>query len=233
MNEFGHSTISLIHQLADQGVKPAGVIMRHSARTFLSGLHDLDNDLTDKGRDFSHAFGRKLPKSYRLRAYASPPRRCGETAELILRGHADSGGEVTRARPLEVLSVFYALDQMKMFRILREAGDLRGYISRWVRGALPPDVAMDAHQSASMIMRALAAKLSERPEEARLDAHVSHDMTIHLLKACLLGETPEMAEPVEFLEGIVYAFDEGALVMHSTTGGRACLDLTPLKETHS
>ena len=224
MNEYGNSTIAGIRQLANQGVKPAGVIMRHSVRTFLPGVHDLDNDLTDEGRDCSLAFGRELPKSYRLRAYASPPRRCGETAELILRGHADADGEVTRTRPLEVLSVFYVLDQMKMFRILREAGDLRTFVSQWVRGMLAPDVVMDAHQAAHMIMRALAAKLSERPDEARLDVHVSHDMTIHLLKACLLGETPATASPVEFLEGIVFAFDGGALVMHSATGGGARLE---------
>ena len=218
MSELGDTTIDLLEQLAARSVRPAGVIMRHSARTFLPDVHDLDNNLTDAGREMSLAFGRKLPKSYRLRAYASPPRRCIETGELILRGHQQAGGAVMRTRPIEVLGVFYVLDQMKMYRILKAAGDLRAFTAQWVRGELAPDVVMDASEAARIIMGALAAKLGERTDEARLDLFVSHDMTLHLLKACLLGEQPIDASPVAFLEGIAFHFDSGALVMQGVSG---------------
>ena len=210
-------TIALIKPLAEKAVQPVGLIMRHSVRTFLEGVHDLENNLTEEGRDCSLAFGQKLPKSYSLRGYASPPRRCVETCELILEGHREAGGAVSRTRPIEALSVFYVLDQMKMFKILRAEGDLRSFTARWMRGELAPDVVMDAPQAARIIMAAMAAKLKDRPDETRLDLFVSHDMTLHLLKACLLDEPPEDGKPVQFLEGIAFHFDDDALVMQSVS----------------
>lgn len=52
---------------------------------------------------------------------------------------------------------------------------------------------------------------------------VSHDLTLHLLKGCVLDERLEDTGPVEFLEGSVMCFQNGDLVVRSASGGRAVL----------
>ena len=218
MSEFGDTTLALLRELESEGVERLGVIMRHSARTFIPGIHDLENELTDEGREYARAFGRKLPKSYLVRAYASPPRRCVETSELILIGHLEASGEATRTRPMEGLGVFYVLDQMKLFRIMKSSPDSGHFLGKWLAGELGRDVVIQAPLAAQVLMDALAKKISERADESLLDVFVSHDLTLHLLKACILGEQPEDTGPVEFLEGIVMYFQDEDLVVRSVSG---------------
>ncbi|MCZ0944299.1 MAG: histidine phosphatase family protein, partial [Gammaproteobacteria bacterium] len=115
MSAHGDAALAMIGEVLADGVDHAAVLLRHSARTFEPGLHDLDNLLTDEGRALCCRFGRRLPKELTLRAYASPAQRCLETAQLILEAHEAEGGSITRHRPVEALGVFYALDQMKMW----------------------------------------------------------------------------------------------------------------------
>lgn len=197
--------------------------MRHSARTFIKGIHDLENELTDEGREDSRAFGRGLPKSYLLRAYASPPRRCVETSELILTGHLEASGKATRTRPMEGLGVFYILDQMKLFRIMEASSDSGQFLAKWLADELDRDVVMRPRLAAEVLMEALAKKISERADESVLDVFVSHDLTLHLLKGCVLGERPEKTGPVEFLEGLVLYFQDGDLVVRSVSDQRVVL----------
>lgn len=191
--------------------------MRHSARTFIPGLHDLENQLTDEGRDLSRRFGRALPTSYLLRGYASPARRCVETSELILHGYRQVSGQVTRTRPVEALGVFYVLDQMKMFRAMQASEGQHGFLSQWTRGELGEDIIIAAKTAADILIRALTCKLLEKRDEAVLDIFVSHDLTLHMLKASLLGERLEETHPVEFLEGILIYFDGDRLQLKSVT----------------
>ena len=76
MSGYGDSALELISEALADGVDHAAVLLRHSARTFEPGLHDLDNLLTDEGRALCCRFGRRLPKELTLRAYASPAQRC-------------------------------------------------------------------------------------------------------------------------------------------------------------
>ena len=87
MSGYGDSALELIGEALADGVDHAALLLRHSARTFKDGLHDLDNQLTDEGRALCHLFGRRLPRNLTLRAYASPAHRCLETAQLILEAH--------------------------------------------------------------------------------------------------------------------------------------------------
>ena len=219
MSEYGDTTLELLREAESRGVTRLGVIMRHSARTFIRGLHDLENQLTDEGRELSRRFGLGLPKSYLLRGYASPAKRCVETSELILQGHRQGSGEVTRTRPVEALGVFYVLDQMKMYRAMQATGSRGDFVSRWTEERLDDDIVINAKTTAAILVRALAKKLSEKSEETLLDVFVSHDLTLHMLKACLLHERLEETGPVEFLEGILMYFDEDRLVLKSVTGG--------------
>jgi len=224
LTDYGEATIDLLHSVYDRGVQHAVALMRHSAREFEPGRHDLENPLTAQGRELARRLGSRLPDGLTLRGYASPPQRCMETAELILAGYAAKGGAVTRHRPLEALGVFYVLDQMKMWRTMDAAGGLIAFLEAWFRGEVPADAIMPPELAAKLVLRVMAEKLKapaakhEGAQESKargaasspkcqLDVCVSHDMTLLLVRDRLLGEEVAAAD-VEFLDTLV-AFEEG------------------------
>jgi broad specificity phosphatase PhoE len=226
--DYGEATIDLLHSVYDRGVQHAVALMRHSAREFEPGRHDLENPLTAEGRELAHRLGSRLPAALTLRAYASPPQRCMETAELILAGYAANGGAVTRHRPVEALGVFYVLDQMKMWRSMDAAGGLVAFLEAWFRGEVPADAMMPPELAARLVLRVMAEKLraarrasaqGDQQQPARqLDVCVSHDMTVLLVRDRLLGEHVAAAD-VEFLDTLVAFEEEGSLWLTSHHGG--------------
>lgn len=219
LEKYGAATLDLVERVVDLGVDHAVVLMRHSAREFAPDRHDLENPLTAEGRELALELGARLPKHLLLRAYASPPERCMETAALVLEGHRRDGGATTRHRPLEALSVFYALDQMKMWKGMNAAGGLVPYVGAWVRGEVPEDAMMPADLAARLVLRVLAEKIRQPLAERQLDLCVSHDMTLYLLREVLLGE-PAVGPAVGFLDALVLYRDGDDLWMTSHHGER-------------
>ncbi|MCZ6709526.1 MAG: histidine phosphatase family protein [Gammaproteobacteria bacterium] len=217
MAEYGEATIDLLHSVYDRGVDRAVALMRHSAREFEPGRHDLENPLTAQGRKLAHRLGSRLPEGLTLRGYASPPHRCMETTELILAGYASQGGVVTRHRPVEALGVFYVLDQMKMWRSMDAVGGLVAFLQAWFRDEVPLDAMMPPKLAAKLVLRVVAEKLKAPAEKntgaaadsprGHLDVCVSHDMTLLLVRDQLLGEKVSAAD-VDFLDALV-AFEQG------------------------
>lgn len=218
LDNYGDATVELVDRVFQEDTRHAVVLMRHSAREFAPDRHDLENPLTAHGRERARDLGGRLPKALTLRGYASPPERCMETAALILEGHARGGGPVTRHRPLEALGVFYALDQMKMWKAMNAAGGLVPFIADWVGGRTPADVMMPAELAGRLILQVLASKLEQPVAEAQLDLCVSHDMTLYLLREVLLGE-PAHGPEVGFLDALVlYPDGDGNLWFASHHG---------------
>lgn len=213
---YGDGTVAMIEDVFAGGAECALVLMRHSARTFEPGLHDLLNQLTDEGRTLCRRFGRALPKELTLRAYASPAERCLETAKLILEAHRLGGGGATRHRPVEALGVFYVLDQMKMWRGMDQAGG-KVYMRNWFAGRAPADAMMPAGLAARLVLRVMAEKLKAPVGLPQLDLCVSHDMTLYLLRDQLLGE-PVDGPAVEFLDGLIAWRDRESLWLKSLQG---------------
>jgi broad specificity phosphatase PhoE len=146
--------------------------------------------------------GARLPKQATLRGYASPPVRCMDTAELVLAGHREGGGTATRHRPVEGFGVFYALDQMKMWKSMAAAGGLVPFVQRWARGDVPADAMMPADVAARLILQLMHARLGDPVASHQLDVCVSHDMTLYLLREVLLDEPADGPE-VRFLDSLV------------------------------
>lgn len=207
MANYGDATLELLDGVMARGVRHAVVLMRHSAREFAPGRHDLENPLTAEGRERALALGGRLPRDVTVRGYASPPERCMETAELVLEGHRRQGGAVTRHRPLEALGVFYALDQMKMWKAMRAAGGLVPFVAAWTRDEVPRDAMMPAGLAAGLLLDVLAEKLHQPVADAQVDVCVSHDMTLYLMREVLLGE-PAAGPEVAFLDALVLYRDE-------------------------
>jgi broad specificity phosphatase PhoE len=217
LERYGTATTDLVERLVGRGIRHGVVLMRHSAREFAPDRHDLENPLTEEGRALALELGARLPKHLLLRAYASPPERCMETAALVLEGHRREGGPGTRHRPLEALGVFYALDQMKMWKSMNAAGGLVPFLAAWVRGEVPADAMIPADLAARLVLRVLREKLRQPVAGQQLDLCVSHDMTLYLLREVLLGE-PASGPAVGFLDALVLYEDEGTLWMTSHHG---------------
>ena len=199
---YGDATLKQVQAMADDGCTHMVLLMRHSAREFNPAVHDLENPLTDEGRELSKRLGRQLPNAYTLRGYASPAERCVETAQLCLDGHATEGGSVTRVRPVEGLGVFYVLDQMKMYRVMRDIGTLQQFVSAWSESTIPEDALSPAQNAAQILMRVVTEKLNQPVAEKQIDVCVSHDLSLYLVRDRLLRESPEQG-PVEFLDALV------------------------------
>jgi len=213
---YGAATVRMLEGVFGRGTRRALVLMRHSAREYAPDRHDLLNPLTEEGRGWARELGGALPKHLTVRAYASPPHRCMETAELVLAGHEAGGGTVTRHRPLEALGVFYALDQMKMWQGMRTEG-MVPYLAGWFEGRAPADALMPAGLASRLLLRVLAEKLRSPVAEDQLDVCVSHDMTLYLMRGMLLGEPPTAAE-VAYLDGLVLFEENDALKLRGLSG---------------
>ena len=199
---YGDATLAQVEAMANEGCTHMVLLMRHSAREFNPAVHDLENPLTDEGRELSTRLGHELPKAYTLRGYASPAGRCVETAQLCLDGHAAEGGSSTRVRPVEGLGVFYVLDQMKMYRVMRDTGSLQQFVSAWSDRAIPQDALIPAQEAARILMRVVSEKLSQSVAEKQIDVCVSHDLSLYLVRDRLLSESPDQG-PVEFLDALL------------------------------
>ncbi len=202
MSDYGAATAQLIADAYTGGATHVVALMRHSARTFDRTINDLENRLTDAGRAYARGLGEALPSGLFVRGYASPPHRCMETAELVLEAYHERGGRVRRARAVEGLGVFYALDQIKMWKGMNAAGGLVPYLQTWFDGKVPSDAMIPPLLAAQMVLRVLAGKLDDGNDQPQLDLCVSHDITVHLVRDRLLRESIHLA-PVEFLDALV------------------------------
>ncbi len=218
--ELGGRTRDLIEYAFERGAPHVAVLMRHSAREFEPGRHDLLNPLTNEGRRLAESFGQALPKEALVRGYASPAERCMETAALALDGHAAGGGRVTRHRPIEALGVFYVLDQMRMYKAMTAASGQVPFLRRWFDGGVAADIMMPADLAARIVGRVVGEKVRQSVAQPQIDLCVSHDMTLYLVREQLLGLAPE-EEPVEFLDGIVVFERDGQLLALSACGREA------------
>ena len=222
----GETTIELVEQLTNEGVDHIVLLMRHSAREYAPGKHDLLNPLTDEGRDFARELGKRLPKGLVLRGYTSPAERCVETAGLIMSGHEAAGGQILRNRVVEALGIFYVLDQIKMFMAMRDAGGIVNFLQRWFDGGIARDILMPAHLAARLVGGVAKEKLSQTGKDTQLDLLVSHDFTLYTIKDQLLKQGTNRYPDVHYLDGVAFFNREGKTFIRSHHEPAIELDLS-------
>tara|TARA_B110000438_G_scaffold159954_1_gene153171 strand:+ start:1315 stop:2001 length:687 start_codon:yes stop_codon:yes gene_type:complete len=222
----GETTLELVEQLTNEGVDHIVLLMRHSAREYAPGKHDLLNPLTDEGRDFARELGKRLPKGLVLRGYTSPAERCVETAGLIMSGHEAAGGQILRNRVVEALGIFYVLDQIKMFMAMRDAGGIVNFLQRWFDGGIARDILMPAHLAARLVGGVAKEKLSQTGKDTQLDLLVSHDFTLYTIKDQLLKQGTNRYPDVHYLDGVAFFNREGKTFIQSHHEPAIELDLS-------
>lgn len=212
-NVPGDTALQLIEDVLAEGATHLALLMRHSAREFATGRHDLLNPLTDEGRELARQMGRRLPASLLVRGYSSPAERCVETGDLILEAHAARGGKVTRNRPAEALGVFYILDQIRMYKTMEAEGGQVPLLEKWFRGEVGLDTMIPPGMAASLVAAFAASKLDDAVASPQLDILVSHDMTLYTVRDRLLGQTAAQCGDVNFLDGIaIYRRGDGLYI---------------------
>jgi hypothetical protein len=211
----GKSTVGLVEQLTNEGVDHIVLLMRHSAREYAPGKHDLLNPLTDEGRDLARDMGKRLPKGLVVRGYTSPAERCVETAGLIMSGHEAAGGQILRNRIVEALGVFYVLDQMRMFMSMRDAGGIVSFLQHWFDGDVAQDILMPADLAAMLVGRLAKEKLSQSGDKPQLDLLVSHDFTLYTIKDQLLKQDTKRYPDVHYLDGVAFFNRDGKTYIQS------------------
>lgn len=211
----GDTTVQLIEQLTNEGVDNIVLLMRHSAREYAPGKHDLLNPLTDEGRDLARDMGKRLPKGLVVRGYTSPAERCVETAGLVMSGHAAAGGQILRNRVVEALGVFYVLDQMKMFKSMNNAGGIVSFLQHWFDGDIARDIIMPADLAARLVGGVAKEKLSQSGDEPQLDILVSHDFTLYTIKDQLLKQDTNRYPNVHYLDGVAFFNRDGETFIQS------------------
>ncbi|HKI73033.1 MAG TPA: histidine phosphatase family protein [Pseudomonadales bacterium] len=222
---YGDVTLELIDTLLAEGVRHIALLMRHSAREFATGKHDLLNPLTDEGRELARQMGAGLPTQLLVRAYSSPAERCVETADLILEGHANAGGKITRNRPAEALGVFYILDQMRMYKAMQAAGGQVPLLEQWFEGEVGVDVMIPPGIAARLVAGFAAKRFDDVIGEPQLDLLVSHDMTLYTIRDRLLHQPASRHGDVNFLDGIAIYRQDGELFIRSHHGVALPLDV--------
>jgi hypothetical protein len=84
--------------------------------------------------------------------------------------------------------------------------NLPSFVAAWQAGALAKDIMMNAEQAATALLRLLWVRLRARREgegRALLDLHVSHDLTLYLLRAVAGALPPSEDAPVRYLDGLL------------------------------
>ena len=214
---FGDATIDLVNDVLTEGADKAVLLMRHSARTFDRSINDLENPLTEHGRNLCVKLGQKLPKHLTIKGYASPPERCVETAEKTIAAHAEKGGASGRTRPVEALGIFYSLDHQRMWKMLSGSNGLADFVGRWFDKAFPTDALLSPELAVETLMRVLEAKL-DALDPSHLDLCVTHDMTIFMMRHGM-GLESCYGPDVEFLDGLVLFEKDGKKLFRSRHGG--------------
>ena len=231
LGDYGLETVKMIEDRFAKGVDRGILLMRHSAREYRRDIHDLQNPLTEEGRDLALRMGDMLGADLNMRGFASTAQRCIDTADLIMLGtERDDMGERNKRRTtrvIEAFGVFYALDQVRMWKGLQAADGLDSFVAKWLKGEVAPDIMMPARVAASQILSVMRGRLiTISPEKGRsksLDLCVSHDMTLYLVRQAIGLETT-FEQPVNYLDGLLMFESDGELRVSSHYGNEVCVE---------
>lgn len=230
-DDFGDASARMTRAIFGEGVERGVLLMRHSAREYRRDVHDLENPLTAEGRSLAARFGASLP-DVNLRGYSSPVMRCRETGALAIEASAAAqrGGVISKVRDIEAFGVFYALDQIRMWKGLRKSDGLADYVGQWFAGKVPQSAMMRPQRAVGMVLEVMLDKLTAPAIQAgtpQLDLCVTHDMTIFTMREGA-GLEPATGPDVRFMDGLLMYEQDDKVFFASQHGGIVEVDDTSM-----
>ena len=231
LGDYGLETVKMIKDRFAKGVDRGILLMRHSAREYRRDIHDLQNPLTERGRDLALRMGDMLGADLNMRGFASTAQRCIDTADLIMHStERDDSGERSKTRAtrvIEAFGVFYALDQVRMWKGLQAANGLDSFVAKWLEGEVGSEIMMPARVAVSQILSVMKGRLMTispgKDRSLSLDLCVSHDMTLYLVRQAI-GLEDTFEQPVNYLDGLLMFETDGELRVSSHYGNEVCVD---------
>ncbi len=184
------------------------LILRHSHRndpTELVKIHELR--LTPQGHQVAKIFGQKLPNERAIRLYHSPVGRCQETAEDILTGFEETGGNGALKGVLTPL--FFAGTAPKFFQDINMKNSHLDFMFRWAVGFYSPDLISPLQTYCQNAAVVIWNNINDAPERG-IDIHITHDVFLMALRFGWFGIPPN-EEWVPFLGGIAFTLTENKI----------------------
>ena len=202
--EWGGPALNLLAHCGslDPGL-PAAMHIRHSERPRIQTPDDLHALLNERGKEAARDFGFRLPGGRLYRFHHSYFDRARETAEEILRGVEEAGGEGEMVGTVDLETIL----DLERYNHYFERDFLEGdtpesaadYFYKWASNRYPPDEILPtlkfAERCAEILMKDLG---SQGPHS--MEIYVSHDTWVAALMYHWFGMGPPR-DWVRFMDG--------------------------------
>lgn len=185
------------------------IIIRHTEREQIEDATDShDVPLTNKGKEMAIEFGKKLPTDRPIRIFYSCVPRCEETAELILKGFKEKGGDGSLLGDRDFLGYHFMTEPKKALQLLNELGEPE-FIEKWYNGDIAESIMHPPEKSAFRLLNSIVNNFDKA-----LDLHITHDFNVILLFSHLYDLRKEGFRWPNFLEGVLIEEKSGGVKLY-------------------
>jgi len=179
------------------------LVVRHS-HVKPKRLKDFDYKITPIGREIARKFGENLPTERPIRLFHSKMNRCQETAEKILAGFENIGGNGElkgEFSPLYDIGMTpeFVLNEVKRYNPFR-------FFYRWMAGLYPPDKITPLLEYSQNAATLIWNKLNTASERG-IDIHISHDLHVLALRLGWFG-IPLKDKWISYIGGLALVFNK-------------------------
>ena len=188
------------------------IIIRHGDREGEQGkIVNINEELTEVGRQRSEELGRKLTRFSQMRSYSSPIGRCVDTCVHIAKG---SGHEV-RPEATEFLgmSAPFMIDPKAAYVKMKQLG-LQGFVDAYVHDSMDRSMVLPCTEGTEMMFNFAIERIKDM--RGGIGVFVTHDMIITPAMAYFFGYDFKGNGLAPFLDGIVlYQSRDGYVARHA------------------
>jgi len=185
---------------------PAAMHIRHSERPRIHNSDDLYACLNETGKEAARDFGSRLPEGRLYRFHHSYFDRARETAEGILQGIEEAGGEAEMVGTVDLETIldlerynhYFERDLTGEVDTPESAAD---YFYKWSSNRYPPDEIVPTLEFAQRCADILKKDLGSQGPRS-MEIYVSHDTWVMALMYHWFGLGPPR-DWVRFMDGFV------------------------------
>lgn len=195
--------------LSDIGTYTKAILfMRHAERYEINDMRTSHKVLlTEQGKEDARDLGAYLTgKTDKIRIYHSPVTRCRQTAECVIRGFTENGGNADLEGSLSWLSGdFIRADQTFISEYVTKHGP-EVFLRHWFDGVIPAETITPLEEAAEHEMKLL---LDQLDTVKGLVVDITHDWDMSLLIEHYLGLRHEEVGIPGFLESVILYTRDG------------------------
>ena len=204
--EWGGPALKLLaHCRSLDPALPAAMHIRHSERPRIHNPDDLHALLNESGREAARDFGSRLPGGRLYRLHHSYFDRARETAEEILEGVEEAGGEGEMVGTVDLETIL----DLERYNHYFERDFLEGdtpesaadYFYKWASNRYPPEEILPTLNFAQRCADILIKDLGSQGSRS-MEVYVSHDTWVMALMYHWFGMGPPR-DWVRFMDGFV------------------------------